>query len=1615
MPCKIKIKENLTKQVEELSEDGLSLSLKNANDLATKINQKYKYPVIRFLQSGDYIDREISIPIKLVQEYYNNELRIEAQELIDSEKKRGGYTDEDKGEFYQFNNASVEKPDKELNSKLKEFLDRIGVSYKALDTIKDKDGKVLTAVAKADLLNKILEVVEGRADITTLPEEAAHFFIEMSDPNSPLIKAMMNDITSFPIYQEVKSNPSYREAYGNNEDAYKKEAIGKVLAQHIVNQFKGTITQQDRVRGFWRTLWKKIQDLFKGVSSSEVKQEMSVWEQAASKILNNSVEENELSTPEIMEVSEMFQVSRPTQDDVINNLSSKNISYNKKEKKYYSNGKEVTNRVTNLVKAYYRKLFRNPSDKDSMDERKKGLIIHSVLEYIVNEVDNGRTPIKDDAIRHAFRAWKDDVDFEKDSFSYYDLTDSQFNTLRDNMTSLIRDIKKADPKAKIKTEIIVYDESRNIAGTIDLLVVHEDGAVSIYDYKTINMTAKIEKFGIPMYKELAYNIQLSEYKRILIQKYGISKFKQSRVIPIGVNIKNNLGKTVDGFRDLKMDLLGKTSSFLRLVPVAEEMTDNKGLNKVLQNLFNRRGAIIKEYESRIGSREVAAKLHKVDEAIKRIQIASNISYLLDSINGLVSDFKSRQDITDEKDPKYLTEKDLTYFQDSFKMYETIMPPLVQSLSLYEGSEEYEAIHTKYSRVSANLKWLEAEVVDMTKDRLIEKTGIDITKPGRTPGFFSGLFSQLSEFTHPILEAFRKLLNKAQDAMFMELEGAREEIYKAHTNLESWAKSNGLSTYEAFDKIINPNKKDLITPIKKEFYEELNRRMESGTPEDIQWLASISTFDEAKYEKYKKEQFIRIERDYAGDDREIDKQKSQLEYLFDVTKHATAYTNKNNWGRFLKIVETQENMNEQWKYLLLPQNKALKEYYDMYVKMNSSFMEGMPFGTIHKNFVANIRKDVIRRLVENGDVSTRGIWKTFMQSLEVRQEDDDKGSIIVIDPLTGKSVKRVPLLYTDSINEVLTDKEITKLKETIKKDNPKLIEGTSEFNDVLEKESRKEQYRKGLESKSTDLTSSLLLFATAALNYKHMSEIEDSVKSLRFYADSNDINEELLDETGKAMKNKITGKITEMLGISPDTKTILDKFTNYYVYGIHTQGWDKTFKIGQKIDEEGNIIVEGTTISSAKIVRSMMSYFSLKTLGLNPMLAGQNLIGTTLNMKMKATEGIVFNTKQVHKSVAAFANRDPLFFMSSEFFKIRTQNYTVLEANKNSASKIKKLINMDNFYIMHRKGDNMIDDLILNSMLQNYGLKDGKPVRLSKLPEGSKSMAELSKIENDKYSIEGLSDEGFGNFRRMVARVATGIKGMMSEEDVNLVCTTLVGQMLMQFRNWMPGLIKERGRGLHYDDILDEYNQGRFNVFFQEFMAKGFVPGLTRFTDFMTEDVVTMGLFRSKINMTAAKRYYNKFMQENPDATLTLDEYIELRKAKLKGMAMEMRIYLVFLALLSLMVSGGGDDKEPFYKRTWSTRQLYSLFVRGEREIAFFFNPNTVRDIIRSPLSVFSVVKDLQNFINNTVDESIDLATDRKDTRDKTPQLYYLSKLVPIVNPVATMSEVFTENLNTMKW
>jgi len=1527
--------------------------------------------------------------------------------------------------------------EKSVDNILTRWLQVAGIGTEFVESIKDKEGKPVSAIAKADMLNGVVEILRGNTiSSEEKAEETAHFLIEMMGDKSPLLNKMMGDIEKYEIYKTVYQE--YSGVENANVDKIKREAISRVIARLLVNpaaQFE-TLSDTSKANTWWDRVKVWLKSKFAGVNTAQLQMDIAPFVKAADIIRSGSTE----GLQTIQEVQEF--ASKNEARSYYYHLTANNVSeqqrintafedlFTEKVAEGYRNketGAYVKNRVSDLVKKHYRKIFHKDTvDKDDVGVKAlKGTYIHKLAEIVMNRIIKGEDLDNKSILQTAYEQLSNDPEFKSQPANFFTLSPGQIDSLVSGVKHIhtqiqnnqkrINSLTGTQGKASIHTELLIYDKKNDMGGTIDVAVVYSDGTVGIYDYKSIHMysSAGRVQWKLPFYKSEAYSIQLYEYKRILSEQYGINNFAESRIIPIRVAL--NTVPTA-GLYSLEMQS-EKTlkKEYLEPIPVADELTSDKNINKTLTKMF----ALRKSLNLKLGGERqnivLEERLNKLDRAIKKIQLSMDINYIIDEINTIHEEFLDRESLpADHKET--LTHSDLADYREYIEVFSELSYHARNSVK--ESNDE--KVMQKLKEVNFSLGTIKGLIQDKILELTLRDENIDLETPGKEVGTLGRLFSKLSEVNNPAFKFVFRLASRNAEAIRKELNDYIDDIDVADKALSEWASRNGKSKQDVFDMIYNKDTGELMGKYDSTFYTELE---EARAKSDYKWFvrranviissttATKVDFDpetRAKFEEKKKKQFEYWDKKNKGAHNKelLEKMKSDYEEKFDISKHRSALYSKHNWN--IKIADRLENYSDTYKSYLEPGNKEVLEYYSMYVKYNKKFA-ALTGKKIDNRFVAEIRQDMIDRIAQNGVAHVGSLKKHLLNSLEIRQSDNMHGEL----DSSGKPINRVPLLYTDKLYQSLTDKEIRDIRSELLAEIPAT---DPEFNEKFEKRISSAEYKKGLAFKTRDLTSSLILFAEQALSYHYYSETEEAVRNVQEYIFNGGGRTERTDGKGDKIIDPVGNKILTTLGIPKSEQEMMEKFIARNWYGRQMSDKDMEFGSDDQYDENGALVKKGKKYSGLKAVRMAMSYLSLNSLGFKPVLAASNSIGIKSNIYMTGAEGLYYTNKDIHKAHKIFLSRDTKYAGAINYFELHSHDMTGQKARERSASKMTDLMTADTWFIGHRLGDNMADNNVLVAMMHHYGMdSSGKIATLKSLPEGTISLWDTAKFDdNGKFSIPGLSKEQELVFRTRMHSVISRIKGTTTDVDRSLFDTTLAGSLLMKFRSWIPPLVKNRINNLSYDEILGGFDAGRFNVAIQELNRKGFIPKLQAFTELAASSI---GLYKMKPDMELAQRLFDKFIKENKqyEGKLTLEQFIEFRKARLAGMAMELRILLSVFALAmaaKAMIPDEDDDDSQIKKLV--AMNTYRILNRGLLEISFFFSPSSISQIIKSPVPAFTIFSNIGKWADNTVDEWKDLINGENSPRDNTPFGYRTLKMIPGVSSAVDFFDIFdtySENFN----
>lgn len=1165
--------------------------------------------------------------------------------------------------LYQEQSQGLKKTDKEIESKIKNFLQTIGVTHINVSQILDENGTPLEAVAVAKMMTKIIEVVEGKADASTLPEEAAHFFVAMLKDNQ-LLEKMISDIDKYDVYKEVIDSEFYQEQYKSDDRLLRIEAVGKQIVKSIFKQqTENNIILDGKVKSFWNRIFDKLKSLFIKIDNKTKK---DIYDVAGEDIMSGNI--SKLDINKKLDNQSLFQETNETQTNIIDALDNKHkLSYNENltnsktgKKGVYEVVKNdivvpVVNRVSDIVDEINKKRgFADRTDKEKAQDEVRRVVgtaghadINNIITRIVEKINGVSTTQKTQ-----------------------NLDDKSYQELEKFFEEFINEFPAG---SKFYSEKSIYDENKNEAGTIDLLVILPNGKAEIFDWKFVEFKqkdsmGKILNKSVAWYKEENYNVQLTRYRQIL-RGYGIKEFGKTRVIPISVEYKKDKLKSIE-IGNKKLDGLDKT--YLDPIPItglakvefSVEETGDPQLDKLLTVLLQQRKQILDRIEySAEGKLKKAERLERINNSIKKIQIEGDIkSFLDDAVFEL--NYITNVGIENLNNDDLTIARELVDYYSKLKMTKTI--PDDQSLKYKET----------LSRVILNAQDIYSKITDEYENRIKkEANSVGVEDPFKLQpetGMLTRLFRSISQSNHPIIKTFYKLVTKQKEKIYKDSTTLNLKIKDSLSKLEKWGNTKGIKGADLFNDILQFKEGKwtgkLINKWNPEYY---TQKKSAISDKDYTWFSENCVFDEAKYEEFLKRNISVWEKMYLGDvdgEKKLERRIEDYKSKYDVRYSNSAFINPSN--RFIHPKETWRS--KEWNKLQNAENKPLKEFYDLFNETISEFREYLPLDG-NGNFIPNIKNDLIDQISENGMSSISGMGESIIQHLEAGS-DENVGQI---DEITGQKIKSIPMLYTREIDS---------------------------------------------KSKSRDLGKVLSIFGNMAYNYKYMSEIQSSTDMLRDVLTS---QKQLITTTdGKSLKSKVTGKIAEYVG-SSDSLEQFNDFVNFYLYGIKTKGKDTTFKLGDK------------DISGQKTFSKVMQYYSTKSLSLNLLSGLANGLGGTSNAFFEGVKGRFYNNTDYSKSLALLSIKNSKAYGLMKFFDIDSTLTDFKKSNALSVSAVNRNMTMDKFYVLQHAGDFVIENSVLLAMLHSHTIKNGKIIKSSEGDKALIDIASVKndKIEIEGLSEE----------------------------------------------------------------------------------------------------------------------------------------------------------------------------------------------------------------------------------------------------------------------------------------
>jgi hypothetical protein len=876
------------------------------------------------------------------------------------------------------------------------------------------------------------------------------------------------------------------------------------------------------------------------------------------------------------------------------------------------------------------------------------------------------------------------------------------------------------------------------------------------------------------------------------------------------------------------------------------------------------------------------------------------------------------------------------------------------------------------------------------------------KTQREQGYYTNALLSLGDQQNPFLRALNELKIENENSVNRQLETFMKDWAKVNNETNAWIRTNGRNKF--LEMLVNKETGNLIAHFSPEFNEAFK---DAQRNKEYDWIKKYyePVFTEEEFKKNREE----FEQKLVLQGLDSDKVEAKLKKYdenHDLWNSDKAWLNR-------KIIRIKESTyeNERW---MSDKRKAivgtpLEDFYKFYRKSMGKFLSMVDKKREREgsNFIPWIRQELVEVFMSNGSDITKSIRETLLNSISQRTDSSYfTGDINKLD-------MEVPVYFMDRPLD----------------DNGNPIPG---------------------EEKSMDLMNSLLTFGKMAIAHRASKKTVGIANMIvEAYANST-----VYETTPMGSLKRVGSQFAER-PLTDFEKETARAFRDYYWYGIEMRSKDYVVDIG------------GKKISLIETGRMLKNRWTMMTLsfGLKQALGGY--VSAKVNAWTEGSKGVYYNSKQFINATRLFYKEHEKTMALGMFMDIYTEDvierklraqgldpHDVKEFQKESFVRTFK----DQRYAEWWRNFNIDrigmgfwqyeaesrDNALVVAASQNFGINgnnefvrfregdfeaDGVTLKEEKRSQGFRQMYEIFSYDSEngpRFNVDNMTDAEkhklYLRFREALKRIRSGISGEVSAEEKSYVSMTIMGQLLMQYRSWMPGVIRERFGQLTYENRTLSAHQGRYKVFFKHLFQDTskkdiqftnlMLTGMARLGRILAEAAYIPSAYRSLMgkekkftpDMQRIKLEYDVWKENNPDIAeqISLEDYAEMRVSQLTAMINEVRMIFLHASLLLMLAAWMKEDEDD--EDEYALRFGYSILRKSYAELTFMLNPLEYSRMTKNAVPLASLPENMFKATTNTFDELRDIIFGENSPYDKAGWFHYSKKFVPLFPNISRIME-----------
>lgn len=726
------------------------------------------------------------------------------------------------------------------------------------------------------------------------------------------------------------------------------------------------------------------------------------------------------------------------------------------------------------------------------------------------------------------------------------------------------------------------------------------------------------------------------------------------------------------------------------------------------------------------------------------------------------------------------------------------------------------------------------------------------------------------------------------------------------------------------RLPHKDRKTVLAEIKhaardQDYIEQMGRYM--GDSGDILLAGVAVIIKEAEHQ-------ITREGNEIARDLQVVTEKMEAKYSAKEIEQALVYQKDNGEMHILDIEAVE---GEQYDKVQALKNSK-PEMYDFLVFFSNTYgdlkkmiSDGNGMGT---RLPTVLKKD-LERLKGNNLKDTMGLIQDDMSKAIMRSNlDMERGAIL---DGSGKPVKRVPAFYQQRYDSRDLEKEQTRLEKKY------LAEGMTadEAEARAEVEAEAFAVRETAKFISTDLPSSLMSYASMALNFGHKNSIVPIMESAKDVAASDKRVYTKLNSGG--MRTKAINKGNEFETISGEASRaakILEQAIDVQVYGQKEKDLGYADTIVGKVDYNS-------------VIRKATKYTGYVQMGMNFMAGIANATMGGYSNIMEAIGGEYYTTKDYRKAskmyfgnmggiMADIGARTPknIVNLLDQHYNI-LQDFSINEIKTTERSKASRLLKLNSIFFMSAAGEHSVQGRAGLAMLENTKMFDKEGNSKGSLLENHKLVDGKLKIPSNLY-VKGADGKMQKFNTNQQNRIANKIGAVNRKAQGNYSSKTATGMqqdartaMIAKFRGWVVEGFAKRWGATKESHLLENNVEGFYR----------------------TGGSVAKNIFRdaSRMRFDLAKENWTKLSPHE--------------KANVRRFVTEFSMIALTSTAAALLGGAGKMMEDKFGSDKLTDRIALGTYLmtvyqvnRLYTEISAYINPMETVRLMRSPFATLSILE-----------------------------------------------------------